>query len=175
VIDPVFAWVARLALAGVFAAAALHKWRDLSAFSAALGAHRLVPDAVVPALARAFAACETAVAAGLVWTASAALAAGAAAALLALYSGAIAINLARGRREIDCGCSARPQPLSRGLLVRNALLAAAALPAGFPATARELVWVDALSAAAGAGALAFVWLAAQSLVFDPPARLGRSA
>ena len=54
------------------------------------------------------------------------------------------------------------------------VFAAAALPAGFPATARELVWVDALSAAAGAGALAFVWLAAQSLVFDPPARLGRS-
>jgi hypothetical protein len=104
VIDPIFAWVARLVLAGVFAAAALHKWRDLSAFSAALGAHRLVPDALVPALARAFAACETSIAAGLVWTASAAPAAGAAAALLALYSGAIAINLARGRREIECGC-----------------------------------------------------------------------
>jgi hypothetical protein len=175
-VDPIVAWVARLALAGVFAAAALHKWRDLSAFSAALAAHRLVPEAIVPALARAFAAIETAIAAALLVPSSAASAGSAAAALLALYSFAVAINLARGRREIDCGCSARPQPLSRGLLVRNAALAAAALLAALPATSRALVWVDALSAAAGAAALAFVWLAAQSLLFDTTAwvRLRRS-
>ena len=164
-VDPIFAWVARLVLAGVFASAALHKWRDLSAFEAALAAHRLVPEAVVPALARAFAAAETAVAASLLVPESAAGAGCAAAALLALYSAAIAINLARGRREIDCGCSARPRPLSRGLLVRNAALAAAALLAALPATGRALVWVDGLSAAAGAAALAFVWIAAQSLAF----------
>jgi len=175
VIDPIFAWMARLALAGVFAAAALHKGRDLPAFSAALAAHRLVPDPLVGAIAHALAACEAAVAAGLLWPASAPHAAGAAAALLALYSGAIAINLARGRREIDCGCSARPQPLSGGLLARNALLAAAALPAGLPAAARELVWVDALSAAAGASALALVWVAAQSLALGGRAHLGGSA
>ncbi len=174
-VDPTVAWVARLALAAVFAAAALHKWRDLSAFAAALGAHRLVPGAIVPALARAFAAAETAVAAGLLVPAVAASASCAAAALIALYSSAIAINLARGRREIDCGCSARPRPLSRGLLVRNAALVAAALLAALPAASRALVWVDALSAAAGAAALAFVWLAAQSLAFGGTAsvHLGR--
>jgi hypothetical protein len=135
-----------------------------------------VPEAIVPALARAFAAIETAIAAALLVPSSAASAGSAAAALLALYSFAVAINLARGRREIDCGCSARPQPLSRGLLVRNAALAAAALLAALPATSRALVWVDALSAAAGAAALAFVWLAAQSLLFDTTAwvRLRRS-
>ena len=175
-VDPTVAWVTRLALAGVFASAALHKWRDLPAFSAALAAHRLVPEAIVPALARAFAAAETAVAAALLVPASAPSAACAAAALLALYSSAVAINLARGRREIDCGCSARRRPLSRGLLVRNAALAAAALLAALPATGRALVWVDALSAAAGASALAFVWLAAQSLAFggSSSVRLGRS-
>ena len=175
-VDPVVGWVARLALAVVFAAAALHKWRDLSAFSAALAGHRLVPAALVPATAHALAAAETAIAGALLVPASAVGAACTAAALLALYSSAIAINLARGRREIDCGCSTRPQPLSRGLLVRNAALAAAALLAALPATSRALVWVDALSAAAGAAALAFAWLAAQSLLFDTAAwvRLGRS-
>ena len=174
-VDPIVAWVARLALCAVFASAALHKWRDLPAFSAALGAHRLVPAALVPAAARAFAAAETAVAVGLLVPATAAIAAGAAVALLALYSGAIAINLARGRREIDCGCSVRPQPLSPGLLVRNAALAAAALPAVLPATSRTLVWIDALSAAAGVAALTFVWIAAQSLAFRTSAvQLGRS-
>ena len=174
-IDPIAAWVARLALAGVFAAAALHKWRDLPAFAAAVAAHRLVPDPLVAPFARAFAAVETAIAAALLAPASAPSASYAAAALLALYSGAIAINLARGRREIDCGCSARPQPLSPALLVRNAVLAAAALPAALPATVRALFWVDALSAAAGTAAIAFVWIAAQSLVFGAPAaaRSGR--
>jgi hypothetical protein len=164
-VDPVLAWAARLALAGVFAGAARHKWRDLSAFAAALAAHRLVPGALVPALARALATAEAAVAAGLLVPASAAAAGCAAAALLAVYSGAVAINLARGRREIDCGCSARPQPLSRGLLARNAALGAAALLAALPVAERAMIWVDALSAAAGATALAFVWLAAQSLAF----------
>jgi hypothetical protein len=173
-IDPVVAWVARVVLAGVFASAARHKWRHFTAFSAALAAHRLVPDALVAPLARGFAAAETAVAAGLLAPASATAASCAAAALLALYSGAIAINLARGRREIDCGCSARPQPLSGGLLARNAALAAAALPAALPAAQRTFVWVDALSAAAGAAALALVWLAAQSLAFgSPKVGLGR--
>ncbi len=177
-IDPIVAWVARLALSAAFAAAALHKWRDLGAFSAAVAAHRLVPDAAVGALARALAACETAVAAGLLLPASAAMAGWCAAALLALYSGAIAINLARGRREIDCGCSAHPQPLSPGLLVRNAALAAAVLPAVLPAARRELVWVDVFSAAACTGALALAWAAARALAFGAPSpaeRLGRSA
>ena len=175
-IDPIAAWLARLALAGVFAAAALHKWRDLGAFTGAVAAHRLVPDAWASALACALAACETAVAVGLIVPASAPRAAWVAAALLALYSGAIAINLARGRREIDCGCSARPQPLSGGLLARNAALAAAAILAALPESGRALVWIDALSAAAGLAALALLWLAAQTLAFGVPARfLGRSA
>ena len=174
-IDPVAAWLARLALAGVFAAAALHKWRDLDAFAAAVAAHRLVPEAWVGGLAPTFAACETAVAVLLIVPASAPHAAWAAAALLALYSGAIAINLARGRREIDCGCSSRPQPLSGGLLARNAALAAAAIPAALPDSERTLVWVDALTATAGLAVLALLWLAAQALAFGAPARIGRSA
>jgi hypothetical protein len=176
-VDPVFSWVARLALAGVFAAAALHKWRAPSAFAAAIAAHHLVPDRSTAVLACALAAAETALVVGLLVPASAPTAACSAAALLALYSGAVAINLARGRREIDCGCSARPQPLSVGLLARNALLAAVALTAALPASARELSWVDALSAAAGLAALALTWIAASALAFGGPLdshRLGRS-
>lgn len=174
-VDPVIAGIARLALAAVFASAALHKWRDLSAFASAVAAHRLVPEAATVGLARALAAGEAAVAALLLVPASAPGAAGAAAALLALYSLAVAINLARGRREIDCGCSTRPQPLSAGLLARNAALAAAAIPAALPASTRALVWVDALTAAAGLAALALLWLAAQELAFGAPSRIGRSA
>jgi methylamine utilization protein MauE len=164
-VDPVVAWVARLALASAFAGAALHKWRDLGAFAGAIAAHRIAPETWGGALARSFATAEAAVVVGLLVPASAAFAGAGAVALLALYSGAIAINLARGRRDIDCGCSARPQPLSPGLLARNALLAAAALPAALPAAPRALVWVDALSAGAALAALGFVWFAAQALAF----------
>jgi hypothetical protein len=174
-IDPVAAWLARLALAGVFASAALHKGRDLDAFAAAVAAHRLVPEASAGAFARAFALCEVAAAAGLLVPTSAPLAAGLAAALLVLYTGAIAINLARGRREIDCGCSARPQPLSGRLLARNAALGALAFAAALPPSARAWVWVDALTAAAGLAALALLWLAAQTLAFGSTTRIGRSA
>ena len=61
-IDPVVAWIARVALAGVFAGAAWHKLRDLRAFAAAVSAHRLVPDALSAPLACAFAASEIAIA-----------------------------------------------------------------------------------------------------------------
>ena len=48
--------------------------------------------------------------------------------LLAIYTGAIASNLARGRREIDCGCfaSSARVPLSPWLIARNLILIAAA-------------------------------------------------
>jgi len=176
-VDPVVAWVARIALAGVFASAALHKWREPGIFAAALAAHQLVPAPLVPALAPALAATETAIAARLLLPGTAPAAGWAAATLLGLYSFAVAINLARGRRDIDCGCSARPQPLSLGLLARNATLAAAVLPATAPVQGRELFWIDALSGAACLGALGFLWLASESLAFGRPAsaRLGRSA
>ena len=63
----------------------------------------------------------------------------ASAALFAAYTGAIAINLQRGRIHIDCGCgmarlAGRDQQLSWGLVVRNTLLMAAALVATMPAS-----------------------------------------
>jgi hypothetical protein len=68
----------------------------------------------------------------------------AAAVLLLVYAAAIGINLARGRRDIDCGCMgpANRQLLSGWLLLRNGLLAAIALiGAAIPGT-RELHAAD---------------------------------
>jgi uncharacterized membrane protein YphA (DoxX/SURF4 family) len=164
-IDPVAAWLARLALAGVFASAALHKGRDLDAFAAAVAAHRLVPEATVGALARALALCEIAAAVGLLVPASTPLAAGVAGALLALYTGAIAINLARGRRAIDCGCGGPARvPLSGWLVARNALLVAAALACAGGGAARPLAAVDAITIGGGVAVLALLWIAAHGLL-----------
>jgi hypothetical protein len=43
--------------------------------------------------------------------------------LLALFTGAVAINVARGRVAIDCGCGgANGQKISRALVVRNLIM-----------------------------------------------------
>lgn len=78
-----------------------------------------------------------------------------AAALLAIYSAAIAINLRRGNRDIDCGCGpgTRELPLSGALFARNAVLIGVALvnagaePA-IPGTAGEWLRVGLVGAAA---------------------------
>jgi hypothetical protein len=90
----------------------------------------------------------------------------AAIALLALYSAAIALNLARGRRDIDCGClgPGHRQPLSEWLVARNAAAAIAAATLLAPVDGRPWSWLDALSVSACAACLALLWAAANRLL-----------
>ena len=71
----------------------------------------------------------------------------ASAALLATYAAAVGINLARGRRSIDCGCGGTPRPIQPWLVGRNLVLAAASLALLAPVGARALGGLDALNAA----------------------------
>lgn len=168
-IDPVAALALRAALALLLAGGALAKLRDLRGFAAAVAGYRLLPAALAGPAAAGFVACELALAAGLwipqVRGASALGAAG----LLTLYGVAIAVNLARGRRDIDCGCGGPlgRQTLSEGLVVRNLLLAAAALAAALPVASRSLVWLDALTLAASIAAAATLYTAASALLARP--------
>jgi len=163
-IDPVLTLVARAGLALLFASAAAHKLRDRAEFTGVLAAYRVVPASLVAAGAMAVAAAELLVAAAL--ATGSALGPAGAVGMLALYSFAIAVNLARGRRTIDCGCGAlgARQPISEWLLVRNALLAAAAFALVPAAVAtRPLSWVDLVSVAGGVGVAALLWTAAHGL------------
>jgi uncharacterized membrane protein YphA (DoxX/SURF4 family) len=87
--------------------------------------------------------------------------------LLAAYLVAIALNLWRGRREIDCGCGApdQAQGLSGALLLRNALLVLAALllAAAQPA-ARVMGWFDWLVTVCAALVAILVYLSANLLL-----------
>jgi hypothetical protein len=113
----------------------------------------------VPVAAAGAIALELALALALLLSLAGAPAALASAALLALYAVAIAANLLRGRRGIDCGCGAHPQPLGPHLLARNAVLIALALAAALPASGRALTALDAVSIAGGAGTLAALYAA----------------
>jgi len=172
-VDPVASTMLRLGLAWVFGQSAVHKLRDPAAFAGIVRGYRLVPDALAPALAALLGTLEVVLVTSLLVPALAAYGGGLALALLGLYSSAIAVNLARGRRDVDCGClgPGHRQPLSGALLVRNGALALAALGAAAPVSARSVGWLDVVTIAAGTVVLALLFTAAVRLATEvAPAR-----
>lgn len=164
-LDPALHITLRAALSLLFLWAAVHKLRDIAAFTQAFNGYQLLPERLVPAASMCLIAVELALACSLPW-----LSAGApaliAACLLAMYAAAIAINLARGRRHIDCGCAgpAERQPLSGALIVRNAVLCVAALVAAVPSSPRPLEWMDLATIAGGIAAFCFLYASVDGLL-----------
>lgn len=175
--DPVISAIGRAALAALFAQAALHKLRDPPAFAAIVRGYRLAPEALAPAIAMGLGACELALVVVLVTPGAGPVAGAATAALLGVYSSAIGVNLARGRRDVDCGClgPGRRQPISGWLLVRNAVLVAAALACTAPAASRALGWLDGVTVAGGTAVVVLLGAAVGRLGKGAAlARIGRS-
>ena len=158
--------VCRGLLALVFLSAVVHKLRAPRDFLATLRGYGLVPGFVAPAVAVGLIASEGAVGAGLLAPATQRAAALGAAALLGLYGAGIAINLLRGRRDIDCGCGgpAARQPLSAWLVLRNVCLAAAAIAALLPSSSRPLEALDGFTIGAGVAVLYLQYLSTNLLL-----------
>jgi hypothetical protein len=157
-IDPAVQAALRLALAALLTAAAVHKLRDRGGFRAAVRGYALVPVWAEAPLAVLLPALELAAAGALVWPTGARAGAAIAFALVCVYTAAVAVNLARGRRAIACGCGgpAGSRELGADLIARNALLVAAALACAAAPAPRALHPLDAVTIAAGAAGL---WLA----------------
>lgn len=143
--DPVAAGIVVGAVALILFSAAWHKFSEPHAFLAALAGYRIVPGALLDPLSRTVPILEAALGLGLLVPASRGIALIAAAGLLALYGLAIAANLLRGRSYIECGCGGTAQPLSWGLVVRNAVVAAAAVGVSGPTATRGFDWLDAVT------------------------------
>ena len=159
----------------IFAAAGIGKLRHAALMDGVVANYRLLPPALVVPVARILPYAELAIAAGLLsgirpwpqWVA---------AALLALFGAAMAVNIRRGRTHIDCGCglSALRQPLDRRLVARNLVLAAALLPAALAGRVDGAAGV--VVAGAGGAALFLVYLvfnAIGALSRRPATALGR--
>jgi len=159
-VDPVVLASLRAGLALLFAAAAVHKLRDLAWFGAVLAEYRVLPASVLHFSVFAVPVLEAGVAVALALPGPRGPAA--AALLMTSYGGAIAWNLSRGRRSLDCGCfgPGRGEPISWALVARNAVLAAGALVCVLPASPRALVWLDFATIAGATACLALVWLGA---------------
>lgn len=146
-IDPLFGLTARVFLGLFFLAAAFHKARGRHAFVAALRGYALLPHALSGLAAILLLVSELVVGTLLLLPGFTIFAGAGALALLTLYFTAIATNLLRGRRNIDCGCSfgSRASLLSGWHLVRIAsLMALASLPL-VGTTSRELLAFDMLN------------------------------
>ena len=169
-IDPVIELSIRFALAFLFAAAAWHKVSDRVRFGAVVRAYDLLPSGRVASAARLLPLLEASIAIGLLYPPSQEAAAIAAMPLLVLYTTAISVNLARGRREIDCGCfavSARV-PLSSWLVLRNVILIVTACALLMPVRTRTLIWVDGLTVVTALTTMSLLWAAGQRLAQTGP-------
>lgn len=146
-VDPVFSHAAAAVVGAVLLIGALEKLREPELFGDAVENYRLLPAAVVPVFARALPLPEALAGALLLPLATRALGALLALALLLMFTAAIAINVARGRDRIDCGCGGSEYtPLGPGLILRNLALMLPAVVALAPPAGRATVWLDFVAA-----------------------------
>jgi hypothetical protein len=165
-LDPGIGGVLIGALALLFAQAAWHKWRALAHFGEILAAYRLFPDAFLGVLRVVVPAVESVIAVAVVLPATRPWAAAAGALLLAAYAGTMAINLHRGRRDLDCGCAgpAERRPIAAWMVGRNLLLAALLALGGQPWDARPLGATDWVTIVGAVCALALLYATLERLL-----------
>jgi hypothetical protein len=172
-VDPVLSWVARLVLAAVFATAAASKLAEAGPFEGIVRNYRILPEPLVAPFARALPFVEAAAAVALLFEPARSAAAVVCAALLGAFALAMAINILRGRTEIDCGCFVghSRQRIGWRLVLRNiVLLGVSALALATPGT-RELLFADYVTIVAGTLTLALAYVSlSRMLELAPPTR-----
>jgi hypothetical protein len=164
--DPASGLLASSAFALLFAHAAWHKWRAPADFAATLAAYRLLPPPLAAAGGYLVPLAESAIAIALCAPGARRDAALAGATLLVVYACAVGINLRRGRRDLDCGCTgpADRRPIAAWMVWRNLLLAALLLATATPWNVRPLGPIDALTILAGLVAAVVVYAAVDRLL-----------
>jgi len=184
--DPLFAMTVAVFLAVLTGGAGVHKLSAPGRFRQALSAYGLLPPSLTHMVARIIPSVELIVALMLFMMlfmpSVGGVGAVLAAALFAFYGLAIAINLLRGRRDFDCGCSwgrsggAGQGQIHWGLVVRNAVLVALALALVFGEAARAVTWLDRVNAVAAGLAFGVIWIAFDILLANHRSiRFGRAS
>lgn len=163
-LDPVVGALLLGAFALLFGSASVHKWHDLRRFDEVFAAYGLLPRVLRP-MARAVPVLESATALGLLMPATHRPAALGAMLLLLGYAAAMALNLARGRRDIACGCGGPDErrPIAPFMVGRNCVLAALLGMTLLPWRSRVLQATDWATVAFGIAAATIVYLCADRL------------
>lgn len=174
-LDPVPHAAAAATLAVTLLLTGWAKLRHFGAFTDAVRGHALAPDALAPLVAALVAGLEVAAALLLPWQALRGTGALLAMIPCAMAAGALAINLARGRTDLHCGCTGFGAPrdgerhrIGPAHLLRALFLLCLAVLAWLPDTGRPVQWLDFLSgAAATLVALLALW-AVDGLLLNAP-------
>ena len=161
-IDPAIGALLAGAFALLFASAALHKLLGLAQFTEVFRAYAVAPAGLAPLVPLL----ELTVGMALLVARSRSGAAAAGTALLFMYALAIAINLARGRRDLTCGCGGPNdrRPIAAWMVGRNVILAALLGAMLLPWTKRPLGAADGLTIGAGTVVAAFLYMSLDSLL-----------
>jgi uncharacterized membrane protein YphA (DoxX/SURF4 family) len=173
-LDPLYWHALRWLIAGIFAMAVLHKLSAATAFEEVVRDYRVLPAGVAPFAARLIILLEAGVVLALTTGIGPKAAAVLGIGLLAAYWSGMAINLARGRRDIDCGCfgpagtGGNAHTLSGWLLLRNLVLIALAALLLLPVAPRELVWLDLTTIAMAATAGIVLYSAVDQIMANEP-------
>jgi len=169
-IDPAIRGLCALSLALIFGASGAMKLRDLELFEGSLADYQLAPTWMEKPLAYFLPTLECIAAVGLLPASTRTIAAAALAALLMVFTGAIAINLVRGRTSIDCGCfgPALRQQLSGWLLLRNLALMTIVAVVILPPTERAIESLDLLTIVMGAMTLVILYASANFAIGNAP-------
>jgi hypothetical protein len=163
-LDPVVIWLIAAGGALLFGTACLHKLHDWRRFVATLTNYRVLPAALSLPAGWLIVVLEGATAVGLLWPPTRQLCCLVGAMLLVLYATSIALNLTRGRRGLDCGCSLRPRPIRGAMIVRNSVIAVILLFAALPSTDRPWVWLDGLTLTAALAVATLLYISLDTLL-----------
>lgn len=158
-----------VALGLVFLHAAISKLRHRDILPGVVANYRLLPAPLVGPVAAALPLVELVLGAALLSGVSR-LVVLPAVLLMWIFAAAMAINIGRGRRHIDCGCgrSQLRQPLSWLLVWRNLGLTLVALPRLLPSAApTALELATAISAGAGLFLITLLFNAIGALAASP--------
>ena len=153
-------------LALLLLASGLHKARDWERIHGVITAYQVVPVVLERTMLWLVIGVEIATGAGLALGVKSRIPSFGAAIVFAAYFAVIALNLLRGRRGVDCGCSfsRRTTPLSGLHLVRGALLLMLAVVGASVELKTTIGWPNALQIAAAVVCLALIYLSADTLL-----------
>jgi hypothetical protein len=165
-----FVTAVRIATALIFLTAAVGKMRRWNTFEGVVANYRLLPELPSRLLAWLLPPAELLLALALaIGLPYAEIVAGG---LLSVFALAMAINLVRGRRYIDCGCfdASLRQPLRWSLVVRNTVLVLLLLVAAQSREAAQAWNVATLLMGVLAGAACFLVVQCANILTALPAK-----
>lgn len=173
--DPVITLIISICMSLLFAVAAAHKLRAVAAFRAAMDDYQLIPHRLSGFVSIFLVVTELLAAIMVLIPSTRGTGFTIMAALLLVYTAGISINLVRGRRTIDCGCSgpASRHELSGWLVLRNLILLGLVLlspvlqESGWPAT-RTLNWLDITTILFGVMVASGLYMSLNQLLAQAP-------